>query len=468
MENSVAAITLEVPPDSPAPEETKTIVVGDIEESHSVVVKEQSQPAVLETISTTKPTFVRRSSGSGSSLSGSRNRPSYPADHTPSVSPRSINMETSVGSGSGQSPPGASNNPPETPGAPPMRPDPASAPPRQGHRRTASENLGQAYDHYYQYPPTQIYYNPNVNLSPKQNDSNGVPPAPSQTSRNRVRSWSGNQPFVPGYPPPGVIPYPPSPGMQGGFPPPQGYSPGGTPLIPSMADTALNGVGMPMMPQPPPGHYAGGSSSRRKRKERHRRVHSYSGVPSYGSAGMNEFFSPPPPPHGPPPPGPSGRNRSDFSPRTEFMKLTSGFRPSQAPTSPGPSPPHSYRQMSPRSSSFRGAGSYAKADEHMRVSFSPAAPLVDPTINGSIGYGTDFGNSSRNFEATDNAGAGEAVFIAQKTTKHRHKKSPSSRRMHMRQRSAQLFMEDVKGVKQNPACRDVFFLLLFLQGYIHE
>jgi hypothetical protein len=55
---------------------------------------------------------------------------------------------------------------------------------------------------------------------------------------------------------------------------------------------------------------------------------------------------------------------------------------------------------------------------------------------------------------------GEAVFLAQKKSKHR--KPPSARKMHMRQRSAQLFMEEVKGVEQLPACRDIFFLLLFV------
>lgn len=52
---------------------------------------------------------------------------------------------------------------------------------------------------------------------------------------------------------------------------------------------------------------------------------------------------------------------------------------------------------------------------------------------------------------------GEAVYLAQK----RHK-TESSRRKHMRQHSAQLFMEDIKGVQQSPACRDVVFLLLFV------
>jgi hypothetical protein len=36
-----------------------------------------------------------------------------------------------------------------------------------------------------------------------------------------------------------------------------------------------------------------------------------------------------------------------------------------------------------------------------------------------------------------------------------------TRKMHMRQRSAQLYMQDIKGIKQIPACRDVCFALLF-------
>jgi len=53
--------------------------------------------------------------------------------------------------------------------------------------------------------------------------------------------------------------------------------------------------------------------------------------------------------------------------------------------------------------------------------------------------------------------AGEALFVAQK----RHKPE-SSRRKHIRQHSAQLFMEDIKGIPQPPACRDILFLLLFV------
>ena len=64
------------------------------------------------------------------------------------------------------------------------------------------------------------------------------------------------------------------------------------------------------------------------------------------------------------------------------------------------------------------------------------------------------------------SGAGpESLAVAQKRPK-----SESVRRKHMRQHSAQLYMEDVKGVVQIPRCRDVLFLLLFffhLMGVVY-
>lgn len=45
--------------------------------------------------------------------------------------------------------------------------------------------------------------------------------------------------------------------------------------------------------------------------------------------------------------------------------------------------------------------------------------------------------------------------------RHSHR-GESSRKRHMRQQSAQIFMEEIKGLEQPPACRDVIFLLLFL------
>ena len=56
---------------------------------------------------------------------------------------------------------------------------------------------------------------------------------------------------------------------------------------------------------------------------------------------------------------------------------------------------------------------------------------------------------------------GEAVFLAQKNG-GRPSHGESRRKRHMRQQSAQLFMEEFKGTPQPLACRDVAFLLLFL------
>jgi hypothetical protein len=204
-----------------------------------------------------------------------------------------------------------------------------------------------------------------------------------------------------------------------------------------------NQNGAAMLP-PSHGQY---NDSRRKRKEAgHRRVHSYSGVPSYGSLSGDV----PPAPAGPPP---TGRNR-EFSPRSEIMKLTAGFRPS------------------PGQSSFRGGPPFPRPDE-ARVSFSPGTPRAggDMENANNLGvYGMDsHGGPLPSVPLTgpgivtgnrgDNVG-GEAVFLAQKKSKH--KKSPSSRKMHMRQKSAQLFMEEIKGVQQTPACRDIIFLMLFV------
>eukprot|EP00339_Tiarina_fusa_P008651 CAMPEP_0117084522 /NCGR_PEP_ID=MMETSP0472-20121206/59490_1 /TAXON_ID=693140 ORGANISM="Tiarina fusus, Strain LIS" /NCGR_SAMPLE_ID=MMETSP0472 /ASSEMBLY_ACC=CAM_ASM_000603 /LENGTH=829 /DNA_ID=CAMNT_0004813551 /DNA_START=41 /DNA_END=2531 /DNA_ORIENTATION=- len=313
------------------------------------------------------------------------------------------------------------------------------------HRRTASEDLGRTYDQptgYYQYPPTQIAYNPPA--SPMNNGVNGFVPQAGQIhgyaqghapesmngpAHHRVRSWSENPSFVTSqgyaYPAPqGFMPHPP-----------QAFSPAGNPLVPMFADPNMQN-GAAYMP-PTNDQYNG--SSRRKRRE-HRRAQSYSGGSSYGS--INAFFNgeAPPTPNGPPPPLPSGRKR-DFSPRSEIMKLATGMgRPQQGSSSP-------------------------KALGDMRVSFSPASTPRGggSDVEGGMGvYGMDGGSTAVPTVPfmSGSEGAGEAVFSAQKKGKHR--KSPSSRKMHMRQKSAQLFMEDVKGHAQVPACRDIFFLLFFV------
>lgn len=106
-----------------------------------------------------------------------------------------------------------------------------------------------------------------------------------------------------------------------------------------------------------------------------------------------------------------------------------------------------------------------------RIGFSPAPPLAPRDTDSGSGrvYGMNgegIGGSFGGYEysgltSSSRSGlGGEAVFMAQKRTKHR--KGQSSRKMHMRQKSAQLFMEDVKGVDQIPSCRDIIFLLLFV------
>jgi len=47
-------------------------------------------------------------------------------------------------------------------------------------------------------------------------------------------------------------------------------------------------------------------------------------------------------------------------------------------------------------------------------------------------------------------------------TQQRKSGGESTRKMHMRQQSAQLFMEDARGIEQEPKCRNVLFLLLFV------
>lgn len=148
------------------------------------------------------------------------------------------------------------------------------------------------------------------------------------------------------------------------------------------------------------------------------------------------------------------------------MKITSSFRPSQPQNSPrSAQQTASYRQMLPRQSSLRAMGSFPKSDD-MRVSFPTGSPAMDLDSSGHGipmpmrgVYGMDGG---RGMDLDGGLGSGEAVFLLQKGAKHKHKKQPSSRKMHMRQRSAQLFMEDIKGTEQLPACRDLVFLLLFL------
>lgn len=74
-------------------------------------------------------------------------------------------------------------------------------------------------------------------------------------------------------------------------------------------------------------------------------------------------------------------------------------------------------------------------------------------------------NSRKNSEDDGSDAGGEAVFLLNKNSSRKQStrggKSRSKKR-HMRQKSAQLYMEEVKGTEQLPACRDVVFVLLFV------
>jgi hypothetical protein len=99
-----------------------------------------------------------------------------------------------------------------------------------------------------------------------------------------------------------------------------------------------------------------------------------------------------------------------FSPRAEFRKLAQG--------------------MSPTSSSLR------------KIPAFPPALSQSTLLTGTHSLRLDPGDISS-------------------FRQHRHR-SESHRKMHMRQQSAQLLMEEAKGVEQELKCRDIVFLLLFI------
>ena len=129
-------------------------------------------------------------------------------------------------------------------------------------------------------------------------------------------------------------------------------------------------------------------------------------------------------------------NAGKFSPRQEIMKLSKGYssRSQQQLQSP---------RVSPRASALRQP-QQGHGHENLHVSFSSSTPIQNTAFITS---------SVRGFDPDPNF-TGEVFYQPNRRNK--------SRKMHMRQQSAQIFMEPVKGVRQEAACRDVFFVLLFL------
>eukprot|EP00546_Thalassionema_frauenfeldii_P012225 CAMPEP_0178921818 /NCGR_PEP_ID=MMETSP0786-20121207/15780_1 /TAXON_ID=186022 /ORGANISM="Thalassionema frauenfeldii, Strain CCMP 1798" /LENGTH=769 /DNA_ID=CAMNT_0020596055 /DNA_START=24 /DNA_END=2333 /DNA_ORIENTATION=- len=192
-------------------------------------------------------------------------------------------------------------------------------------------------------------------------------------------------------------------------------------------------------------------------------------VPGLSSAGnplrgyqSSSMDLPPPPPSMAAPPNSASTqsNRSDFSPRSEIMSLTKGFHVRRNSMTPPVSPGrggtnNSISQMSPRISPQSPARGY----------YGSTTPRND-SIRGVQSWQYDSDSSMPNeFDSllgrdSPEESSGEAVFEAQRRSIRRP--TQSSRKMHMRQHSAQLFMQEVKGVRQSPSCRDILFLLMFL------
>mmetsp|Transcript_5313 Transcript_5313/g.10506 ORF Transcript_5313/g.10506 Transcript_5313/m.10506 type:complete len:885 (+) Transcript_5313:474-3128(+) len=167
-------------------------------------------------------------------------------------------------------------------------------------------------------------------------------------------------------------------------------------------------------------------------------------------------------------------NGGQFSPRTEFMKLANVG----TPNSPrGGSPRGQYASYTAGS----GAAAYSP---HLQVPMSmPPPPQAYETMydafegSGSAAGSASpyltpekqriYGSSPRPSGSLGSVG-GEAVYLAQHARRIAtgsssvHTGPSSSRKRHMRQQSVQLFMQEIKGVEQPPACRDVVFLLFFV------
>jgi hypothetical protein len=388
-----------------------------------------------------------------------------PAAPQSSESPRSIDRKETIGMTSLPSQSPQNNN---------MLPVATIKVRRPEHRRTNSD------PRYYQQQQQQMPVGPpspygmvhpppsprsqQVAAQPSGQQQRRTPPPGYQQQRrshNRTRSWN---------PPPEMLA--------------QGLSPAGNPLIPVLQDP---GIGDPNA------SYAS-SSGRRKRSHNsgnggggRARSHSASGASPYSIYGE---ISPPPTPSGPPH---QGHNAGSWSPRGEIMKLTKGYSNrgnGNARTTPPMSPDKGssvYRSMSPRASSpssfrtgygaTRGNGHPNQFNPNTHVQFSSGTAMDHPfsataSVCGMQPWQHDFDGDSpvnetdgllgRKIKNAGGGGGGEPVFDAQRRSISQKRNGSGAKKMHMRQRSAQLFMEDVKGSPQPPACRDVLFVLLFL------
>ena len=334
---------------------------------------------------------------------------------------------------------------------------------------------------------------------------NSVDGFPSQISYNSNGSFR-NYP-----PPPLTLPHngqnsPLDPAMPAGYPPPphmHAYQMSSSPVIlttgqpppAGMGPYPPAGVNYPVqmlnpgngLPPPSPamhdmngGSNHGSSRNRGYRRDPHRRSNSYNGPGSYGSMdnSAQAFFSP----TGAPPLGPrrtTNKKRTgsaDFSPVAEVRKLTGSSGGSiRPPVSPSTRSVHSHNRA--KSADWQGAPGLPMMHQSPQSPI-PGSPMV---YNRGVYMGGDLGDdllhnmnvngmtgsirslSDRKLSEDDGSDAGgEAVFLLNKSSRQKSSRRKSTKKRHMRQRSAQLYMEEVKGVEQMPKCRDIGFVLIFV------
>jgi hypothetical protein len=130
-----------------------------------------------------------------------------------------------------------------------------------------------------------------------------------------------------------------------------------------------------------------------------------------------------------------------FSPRAEFRKLAQGISPTGSQG----------RKKASASFSSRGGVSWSPQSTPPTYYGNSSGGSVDPRLAqySPAQYSPLLGGVQHQRAQGDHSSG-------------RNIKTESLRKMHVRQHSAQLFMADIKGVEQPLACRNVFFLLLFV------
>ena len=385
----------------------------------------QEKPPIPETIngatSNGRSTSSRGSSSGHSGHGGGRHRRSNSADLSQTVQHQQHIMMMMHGGSSGSLGGSSSNyGYPGTYGGPMPPP-----PPPQGYQ-------------YYAYgaPPPQRPYSP-VTTPNSQSQMHHGPQTSTHPPAHRARSWSGG---------PSMFDQQQQAQWMAAMQMQQN--------VPFMPDS---GFGFPSY---------GAAQSGTPQSTRHRRSNSSSSVGSGGGGGKRNS------------------NRSQFSPRSEFMKLANvqgsprGSPRSQyaynAPGGVSPYAPHLQVPMTvpppPPPQAYESV-----YDNFERGSNDRTSPYVatDKNFYGGVGSGSlsSFMTPEQAYYGSNNlvtsslgSTGGEAVYLAQQARNiGSHSGGPtSSRKRHMRQKSVQLFMKDIKGIQQPPACRDVFFLLLFV------